>query len=328
MTWPASLPLVPVRLTLDQLLSTPGDVPDARVTFILPGPLAGPDSLVMPIPRAVRAGVDGTSTVNLPPNDASGWSPTGWAYTVLIEAGPAMVTGTLELAAADVDAGVDLSARLVLDAVPQPGVTYIPASQKGQPLGVATLGANGLVPTSQLPASSGGTGGAVDSVAGRTGDVVLVAADLSDSSSVGRSVVTAANAAAARTAIGAGTSSLALGTTSTTAYRGDLGAAATTAAADAAAAAAAAQGDVDTLSASLGGAALLDVGTTAGDVAAGNAPAAAVTTHVAAADPHTQYARIYLDTGGTYGVAASAEIYVGDTDPGAVADGSVWLPAS
>ncbi|WP_212718910.1 hypothetical protein, partial [Blastococcus sp. CCUG 61487] len=46
-------------------------------------------------------------------------------------------------------------------------------------------------------------------------------ADLSDSTTVGRSVLTAADAAAARTAIGAGTSNLAIGTTSTTAKAGD-----------------------------------------------------------------------------------------------------------
>ena len=39
----------------------------------------------------------------------------------------------------------------------------------------------------------------------------------------------------------------------------------------------------------LGGAAALNVGTTAGTVAAGDAPAAAITGHVGAADPHTQY---------------------------------------
>ena len=47
------------------------------------------------------------------------------------------------------------------------------------------------------------------------------ASQISDSSTVGRSVLTAADAAAARTAIGAGTSNLALGTTSTTAKAGD-----------------------------------------------------------------------------------------------------------
>jgi hypothetical protein len=48
-----------------------------------------------------------------------------------------------------------------------------------------------------------------------------VVADLSDSTTVGRSLVTAADAAAARTAIGAGTSNLAIGTTSTTAKAGN-----------------------------------------------------------------------------------------------------------
>lgn len=67
----------------------------------------------------------------------------------------------------------------------------------------------------------GGTGGAVDSVAGRTGAVVLSADDLTDATATGKAVVRAASASAARTAIGAGTSSLALGTTSSTAKAGD-----------------------------------------------------------------------------------------------------------
>lgn len=102
----------------------------------------------------------------------------------------------------------------------------------------------------------GGT--AVNSVAGKTGTVTLVASDVSDtgatgrevmgatsqasartaigaaatshthtataitdSTSVGRGVLTAASAAAARSAIGAGASDLALGTTGTTALRGN-----------------------------------------------------------------------------------------------------------
>ncbi|SDN78868.1 hypothetical protein [Geodermatophilus sp. DSM 45219] len=47
------------------------------------------------------------------------------------------------------------------------------------------------------------------------------ATEISDASTVGRSVVTAATAAAARTAIGAGTSNLAIGTTATTAKAGN-----------------------------------------------------------------------------------------------------------
>lgn len=48
-----------------------------------------------------------------------------------------------------------------------------------------------------------------------------VATDISDSTATGRSVLTAANAAGARSAIGAGTSSLALGTTAGTACEGN-----------------------------------------------------------------------------------------------------------
>jgi len=57
----------------------------------------------------------------------------------------------------------------------------------------------------------------VASVAGKTGAVSLAVADLTDSSAVGRNVLTASSAAAARSAIGAGTSSLVLGTTAGTA---------------------------------------------------------------------------------------------------------------
>ena len=75
----------------------------------------------------------------------------------------------------------------------------------------------------------------VQSVNGKTGTIVLVASDvgaaaashthtvsqISDATTTGRSVLTAASQAAARTAIGAGTSSLGLGTTSSTARAGN-----------------------------------------------------------------------------------------------------------
>src|SRR6185437_14276363 len=55
------------------------------------------------------------------------------------------------------------------------------------------------------------------------GVVDITAADITDASAVGRAVLKAADAAAARTAIGAGTgnSSLAIGTTGTTAAAGN-----------------------------------------------------------------------------------------------------------
>lgn len=56
--------------------------------------------------------------------------------------------------------------------------------------------------------------------------------DLQDATEVGKSLIVAANAAAARTAIGAGTSNLAIGTTSTTAKAGDYAPPAATTAAN------------------------------------------------------------------------------------------------
>lgn len=53
------------------------------------------------------------------------------------------------------------------------------------------------------------------------GDLDISAADINDATAVGISLMTATDAAAGRTAIGAGTSSLALGTSGTTALAGN-----------------------------------------------------------------------------------------------------------
>ena len=88
-----------------------------------------------------------------------------------------------------------------------------------------------------LEAGGGGGGGAVASVNSKTGVVVLNAADVgaapvshthtsaqvSDATSTGKALLTAADAAAARAAIGAGTSNLALGSTGSTAAAGNHG---------------------------------------------------------------------------------------------------------
>lgn len=83
-----------------------------------------------------------------------------------------------------------------VDAIPASFVTYDGTNLKQ----------NGAV----VPISTGGAGSGF-----------VAASGITDSTAVGRAVVTAADAAAARTAIGAGTSNLAIGTTSTTAKAGN-----------------------------------------------------------------------------------------------------------
>ncbi|RDI65775.1 phage upper tail fiber protein [Nocardia pseudobrasiliensis] len=61
----------------------------------------------------------------------------------------------------------------------------------------------------------------VSSVNGRTGAVTTASVDITDATSVGRAVLIAATAAAARSTLGAGTSSLTLGTIAGTAAAGD-----------------------------------------------------------------------------------------------------------
>lgn len=77
------------------------------------------------------------------------------------------------------------------------------------------------VPTNWLEATYPAS--PVSSVNGRTGAVNTSSLDITDATTVGRNVIKATDAAAARSAIGAGTgnSNLAIGTTSATAMRGD-----------------------------------------------------------------------------------------------------------
>lgn len=90
-----------------------------------------------------------------------------------------------------------------------------------------TVGRAVLTAADEAEARSAIGAGTSDLVLGTTnttakaGDWKPTAADITDATTTGRSVLTAASAAAARSAIGAGTSNLALGTTSSTAKAGD-----------------------------------------------------------------------------------------------------------
>lgn len=69
----------------------------------------------------------------------------------------------------------------------------------------------------------------------------------------------------------------------------------------------------------------IPTGTSGTTVALGNAPAAAVSAHEAALDPHPRYVEVRYWDGDSYEIANSATIYVGPSDPGSVPDGSIWI---
>lgn len=99
----------------------------------------------------------------------------------------------------------------------------IALSEKGAALGVATLDASTRVPSAQLGSGTASTSSFLrgDGSWQTPPEATITAADITDSTAVGRSVLRAIDEAAARSAIGAGTSNLVIGMTSTTAKAGD-----------------------------------------------------------------------------------------------------------
>jgi len=216
MPFPSGLTLVTVHGRFDTLPGTP----QGFVRFVSTSALLGAtDNSVVPYVDESVSLVDGEFTKVLPATNDPDWTPQGWAYTVTINLGVRTITGTLQLDYQTTS--VEFADLLQPDGATETGQTYIPLSERGTAGGVASLGDDGLVPASQLPVGGGGSG--VSSVNTRTGAVVLTATDVTDSSSTGRSVMTAASPAAARSAIGAGTSSLVIGTSAGTAAEGNDG---------------------------------------------------------------------------------------------------------
>lgn len=164
-----------------------------RVSFSMPYPLRDGDDNVIVGAGIVSATLDanGEFTVTLIATDDPDLSPSGWVYAVTISTSawrarfsievPRATVGTLELA--------DIAPA----SSPPTVVTYLLASARGATSGVASLDADGLVPADQLPT---GGGGAVDSVNGHTGVVVLAAADVGAATPTSVTAAVAAHVAA------------------------------------------------------------------------------------------------------------------------------------
>lgn len=204
----------PTTVTVTGDLRTDADSPaiGVVVTLTMPVWLTHADGTVIEPMKLVGA-TDGSGHLSIPLvpiNDDAAWLPQGWTYKVSIEpeAGGARYVFEAHVSSAMASAGVVTLGQMI----PVPGSdgsSYATLTQ----LAALQAQVNGLV--------VGAAG--VSSVNTRTGAVTLTATDITDSTAVGRSVVKAADAAAARTAIGAGTgnSNLALGTTGTTAAAGN-----------------------------------------------------------------------------------------------------------
>lgn len=231
MAFPASMTLVTVNCEFD---TPPDGGAGGSVTFTCPYPLLGQsdNSIIPPFVVTLALDASGTGSVQLPATNDPQWTPQGWVYTVSAAVSGALFTGTLSLDYQTTT--VYLADLLQVDGTATTGTTYATLSAlngkidastvttKGDLLvatGSATLtrlgvGTNGQVLVADSAQTSGikwgaASSGSVSSVAGRTGDVTIAAADITDSTSTGRSVLTAASQSAARSAIGAGTSNVA-----------------------------------------------------------------------------------------------------------------------
>lgn len=260
MAFPATLTLVTVGIQCD---FPPSGAATGWFDFIADAPLLGAtDNAIIP-PFTLRAtlAADGSATIQLPATNDPQWSPSGWAYRVDGRVGGSVITGTLQLNYQT--ASVQLADLLQVDGAAVAGTSYLLTSQRSVASGVAGLDADGDVIDAAGNKVTGGGGG------GSTPSSSVVAGTSYGTSSTAGSASTYSRGDHSH-----GTP--ALGTTSTTAAAGNH---AHTGVYDPAGTAAAAVSthvglsDPHTqyaLESTLGGAALLAVGTTTGTVAAGD----------------------------------------------------------
>ncbi|MFP8943643.1 phage tail protein [Streptomyces fenghuangensis] len=212
---PESIPVVTVTA---RYLTPDGRPMTGTVEFRPPALLThAATDVILGGPTVAALDAEGRISTVLPATDGEGWNPARWAYTVTEQLSGVGRKRSYRIVLPATEQQVDLADVAPVDpatpdyvAVPGPAgppgepgpagppgepgavrsvngrteadivldaadVAAVPAASAGAPGGVATLDDQGLVPAGQLPA---GTGGAVASVNGRTGEVVLTAADV------------------------------------------------------------------------------------------------------------------------------------------------------
>lgn len=161
-------PTLTTRTVKGRFVTHPDGVPaKGFVRIVLDNYMQGPtdDAIVAPFDRAFPL-VDGSFSAVLPATDDPQWTPSYYrVYITTVSKlatdrarGPREDTNTVKTrldVGYNSSADIDLADVLNLPA-PTPGETYIVAAAKGVPGGVATLGNDGYVVSTQLPPSSGG----------------------------------------------------------------------------------------------------------------------------------------------------------------------------
>jgi hypothetical protein len=347
MTFPAGLTLVTVTCTFDTL---PDGGASGIVQIFYDGPLTGgADNSIVPYVDVTGVLVAGTCDLDVPANNDPGWIPQNFAYTVRATVGGRTRTGSLQLDYQTT--AVNLADLVTWDGAVTSGTSYIALSQRGVADGVAALDADGDVTDASGAKITGGGGGGVS-----PSGTVVAETSFGASSSAGNATAysrgnhthgtpTAPTAASVGAdASGTAASAVAAHAADTTAVHGITDTAdlvltgdsrLTNARTPTAHASSHADGGADEVSldgsqvtGGTVGLARLPTGTSSSTVALGDAPAAAVTTHEAAANPHAPYRRTYFETTGTYALVSNARDFIGADDPAGegftLADGDKW----
>lgn len=206
MAMPSDITSITVSATY---LDPAGEPCRGFVTFT-PSITATTEDNIFAVPLRAELTPAGLMSIVLAATDDPDWLAPGWTYLVVeaIEGAPVRAY-SIEV---PFDGGaIDLAT--VAPVISPAAVTpYILRTQIGVSGGVASYAH-----------SHGGGGGPVewDDIEGKPTTFDTTAAKVTDATTVGRNVLTAANQAAARTAIGAGTSNLAIGASGTDAAAGN-----------------------------------------------------------------------------------------------------------
>jgi len=154
---------LPSELSYVTVVGTIADVPTGAARAIslrcnewLMGPTA--DLIVPPFSINPAVAADGTFTAQVPATDDPAWSPSGWAYRVLLNVDGKVLEGSLAVPTNTVGS-LDIADALSPDAPLDPATPFLLAASRGAPGGVAGLDADGDVIDSDGNKVTGGGGG-------------------------------------------------------------------------------------------------------------------------------------------------------------------------